>query len=247
MRIGMWVCGLVLIASPAISQESLTDRPAIVVIGRGQAEQVPDTFRVSADIEGRGSTQVEALSSLAEAQQSVTEALEGAEGLDTTTVTSSNPNVTAQYDADCVSQRSGDRQNCPITGYMARMLIQLQGSPIARAGDVVSLASERGAVNARLDTAFLSSDRDLHLQARRAAFEDARAQAEALAEASGRRLGPILRIQDPAASGPPAPPPPPAPEIVATGSRVVRPSVPLVYAPPPVRVDSRLTVVFELQ
>lgn len=82
MRIGMWVCGLVLIASPAISQESLTDRPAIVVTGRGQAEQVPDTFRVSADIEGRGSTQVEALSSLAEAQQSVTQALEGAEGLD---------------------------------------------------------------------------------------------------------------------------------------------------------------------
>lgn len=247
MRIGVWVCGLVLIASPAVAQDSLTDRPAIVVIGRGQAEQAPDIFRVSADIEGRGPTQVEALRGLAEAQQAVTQALEGAEGLDNTTVTSSNPNVMAQYDAECVSQRSGDRQNCPITGYMARMLIHLQGSPIARAGDVVSLASERGAVNARLDTAFLSSDRDLHLQARRAAFEDARAQAEALAEASGRTLGPILRIQDPTASAPPSPPPPPRPDnVVATGSRI-RPSVPLVYAPPPVRVESRLTVVFELQ
>lgn len=246
----VWLVGLLALgAAPALSQDRLTDRPAIVVIGRGQAEAPPDRFRIQADVEGRGRTQVEALRGLSDLHQALARDVGRLDGLEHSRVTSSNPNVSPVFDPACATERNYDRQNCPVSGYVARMGVTLEGGPADRAGAAVSLAAERGALNTRLEATFLSSDRDLNAQARQAAFADARRQAGALAEVSGQRLGRILRIQEPQSSSPspPPPPPPPArPEVVVTGARI-QPSVPLDFTPPPVRANAALTVVFEIE
>jgi uncharacterized protein YggE len=59
-------------------------------------------------------------------------------------------------------------------------------------------------VDARVDGPWwrIRTDNPAHLEARRRAARDARAKAEALAEAVGARLGPIDRIAEPGSEGP---------------------------------------------
>lgn len=237
---------ILLTATPVLAQDRLSDRPSIIVVGEGEAEQAPDTFRVMADVEGRGATQVDALRHLAGTLDRLGADLQRLEGLQTARLSTGLPQVEPTHAADCNSQRyGGDQDNCPVTGYRAAMSVTLEGAPIARAGDAVSLAAERGARNARLESVYLASDRGLQAEANQAAFADARRQADALAQASGQRVVRILRIQDPGARNYESSATQ-IDEVVVTGSRI-RPSVSLNVAPPPVHVTSRLTVVFEIE
>ncbi len=236
----------VLTATPALAQQEITSRPSIVVVGEGRAERAPDTFRVTADVEGRGATQVDAVRALSEARERVGEGLERLAGLERARVTTGSPQVEPTHDPECGRERYNDSANCPITGYRAAMNLTLEGAPVERAGDAVSLAAERGARNARLEAAILADDRELQAEANAAAFADARRQADALAQASGQRIVRVLRVQDPGARSFGAAGIDAVQEVVVTGSRV-RPSVPLNVAPPPARIDARLTVVFEIE
>lgn len=237
---------ILLAATPVLAQDRLSDRPSIIVVGEGEAEQAPDTFRVMAEVEGRGATQVDALRQLAGTQDRLSADIQRLEGLQTARFSTGLPQVEPTHAADCPGQRyGGDQDNCPVTGYRAAMSVTLEGAPVARAGDAVSLAAERGALNARLESVYLASDRGLQSQANQAAFADARRQADALAQASGQRVVRLLRIQDPGARSYGSPTTQ-IDEVVVTGSRI-RPSVSLNVAPPPVRVTARLTVVFEIE
>ncbi|HZV84580.1 MAG TPA: SIMPL domain-containing protein [Brevundimonas sp.] len=124
------------------------------------------------------------------------------------------------------------------------MAFQFKGSPAASAGDAVSLAAEMGARNVSTTGADVEDETALRAEASRLAFADARMQADTLAQASGRRIIRVLRVQDANArltditSGE-------AGEIVVTGSRL-RPSVAVPVDQPPIEVESRLTVVFEI-
>lgn len=237
---------ILLMATPVLAQDDVLSRPSIIVVGEGEAEQTPDTFRVVAEVEGRGETQVDALRQLAGTQDRLSADIQRLEGLQAARLSTGLPQVEPTYAPDCPGDRSGGgRDSCPVTGYRAAMSISLEGAPIARGGDAVSLAAERGARNARLESFYLASKRDLQSRANQAAFADARRQADALAQASGQRVVRILRIQDPGARVQ-ASPIAQIDEVVVTGSRV-QPSVSLRVAPPPVRVTSRLTVVFEIE
>ena len=152
------------------------------------------------------------------------------------------------YDSACGGGRyDREESDCPVIAYRAQMEINLEASPISRAGDAVSLAAELGAVNAGITGFKLSDTAALRQEADSAAFADARRQADILAAASGQRIVRVLRLQDPDAraiqvnrdeSS--------VDEIVVTGARV-RPRVQLNVAPPPVREESRLTVFFEIE
>lgn len=239
-------CAAALTATPALAQQEITSRPSIVVVGEGSAERAPDTFRVTADVEGRGATQVEAVRALSEARERVGEGLERLAGLERARVATGSPQVQPTHDPDCGRERYGDTENCPITGYRAAMNLTLEGAPVERAGDAVSLAAERGARNARLDSTTLADDRALQAEANAAAFADARRQADALAQASGQRIVRVLRVQDPGARPFGVAGIESVQDIVVTGSRI-QASVPLNVAPPPARIDARLTVVFEIE
>lgn len=235
-----------LAAGPAVSAQEAVDttRPVIVVQGRGVAERAPDAFFIGGDIRGEGRDSVEALRALTAVQGRITEGLSDMEGLTGGTIRTDSVSVEPVFAADCRPDRR-DNDACPVSGYAARMRFQFKGSPAASAGNAVSLAAEMGARNVSTTGAELEDETALRAEASRLAFADAQRQADTLAQASGRRIVRVLRVQDSNArladfkSGEVG-------EIVVTGSRV-RATVAVPVDQPPIEVESRLTVVFEIE
>lgn len=237
-------------ALPAAAQESFANRPSIIVTGSGEVEAQPDQFKVNVTVEGRGATQVEALGALSSAQAQMIETLPRLRGLRDGLVTTGEISVEPNHEPGCgITGYDRDTTDCPVIGYSVASALIFTGSPAERAGDAISLASELGAVRARLDEYALADMRTLQDAANRAAFADAERQARMLAEASGRRIVRILRIQDPSSRvvdvlaqevsefG----------EVVVTGSRIRSAAVSIDVAPRPVSATARVTVVFEIQ
>lgn len=233
------------LALPAGAQESFADRPTIVVTGNGRASAQPDTFKVDANVRGRGATQQEALRALAAAQGRLIESWPRLEGLTRGRVTTGAISLDTAHDPNCEQNARRDEE-CPILGYFATSGLSLEGMPAERAGDAISLAAELGATAARLDDYSLSNPEALRAEANGAAFADARAQAERLSQASGLRLVRILRIQDPTAPRPGSGEAAEIGEIVVTGSRIRSP-VSIAVAPEPVETTARVFVVFEIE
>lgn len=243
LTITMFLAGLV--SAPAVSAQEAgeTTRPVIVVQGRGVAERAPDAFFIGGDIRGEGRDSVEALRALTAAQARITEGLSDMEGLTGGTLRTEGVSVEPQFAADCRPDRR-DSDACPVSGYSARMRFQFKGSPASSAGNAVSLAAEMGARNVSTTGAEVEDETALRAEASRLAFADAQRQADTLAQASGRRIVRVLRVQDSNArvaelkSGEIG-------EIVVTGSRI-RPTVAVAVDQPPIEIESRLTVVFEI-
>lgn len=234
------------LALPAAAQDSLADRPTIIVTGNGRASAQPDTFSVDAGVRGRGATQQEALRALSAAQGRLIEAWPRLEGLQRGKVTTGAIALGTLHDPACEQDARRD-ESCPIRAYFATSALTLEGVPAERAGDAISLASELGATTAGLDHYSLSNPAELRAQADRAAFADARLQAERLSQASGRRLVRILRIQDPSAPryGESVGEATGIDEVVVTGNRI-RQAVTIAVAPEPLETTARVIVVFEI-
>lgn len=234
------------LAGPAAAQNVSENRSTIVVTGTGRAERDPDRFRVVAEVEGQGRTRVEALEALAQAQARVSLGLTSLEGLTTAELTTDDTQVGPVRDPDCDSDYES---RCAITGYRVTTKLTLEGSPVARAGDAVSLAAERGAESVSLASTFLSTDAELRTEASRAAFDDARRQGDLLAQASGQRIVRITRIQTQGAGDTYLD------ELVATvpigrditSVNLLAPTVRLDVAPEPVVVTTRVNVTFEVE
>jgi uncharacterized protein YggE len=235
------------LTTPALAQDRAPDRPSITVIGEGRVETPPDSFRIIAALEGRGADQVSAVRALAAVQTRVAD-VEKLEGLRTARLTTGTPNITPTFDPQCDHADQRDADDCPIVGYVARMGLTLEAGPVDRAGDALSLASERGSHNARVESFYLADDGPKSLAAQRAAFADARRQADTLAAASNQRIVRVLRLQDTQAGNYRGAPVPGAQleEVVVTGARV-RPAVRLDVAPPPIRTEARVLVTFEIE
>ena len=238
------------LAGPAAAQvfapASLpADRPTITVVGSGSAEREPDTFSVKAVIEETGVDRDAALRAMDTTQTRLMQGLGDMQGLTAVRLETEACSVMPVRDPAC-EQPYGRESACPVIGYKATMPLLIVASPVARAGDAVSLASELGAASASLEAFSLSNNRDMTSEANRAAFADAEQQARALAEASGQRILRTLRVSDANARtygtyglvGPE--------QIAVTGGRE-RASVPITVAPPPVRVTSSISVVFEIE
>jgi uncharacterized protein YggE len=238
------VAAFAAMASPALCQDALPGRPVIVVSGSAEVSAPPDRFAIDVTISGRGDTQVAALRALATVQDRVVETLPNLDGVEDVRLTTDDVELEPVYDRSCGDRY--DENRCPVVGYTATMDIQFEAAPATKAGDALSLASELGATSVRLNAYSLSEIASLRQEADRAAYADARQQADGLAGASGSRVVRVIRIQD-------ASVPPEAfaeatevDEVVVTGSRV-RPAVSLVALPKPVVARSRLTVIFEIE
>lgn len=233
------------LAWPAAAQDVLTERPSIVVIGNGGAEAPPDKFAINIAVEGRGETRVDALRTFSEAQARLLEALPQMQGLTDVRMTTGDISVQPRHEPNCgVGEYDRDTSDCPVIGYSVTSDLTFRGSPAERAGDAISMASEIGASSATLNGYALTDIQALQDAANRAAFVDAERQAQMLAEASGRRIVRILRIQDPSAatrqSGS-------VDDVIVTGARRSLPTVSIAVAPEPVRTTARVTVVFEIE
>lgn len=240
-------CGvLILFAAPAGAQD-WPRRPATInVTGEGRVEAAPDRFSMTASVHGRGADQVEALRAMAEAQTRVTDGVTRLRGLTWSEFSTGTPGVQPVYDEACQSRGYGRQDGCDVTGYVATLSLNLRGAPAERAGDAVSIAAERGARDTRLTGYSLSDDSSLRRDAARAAFADARRQAQIIADASGQRIVRVAGVNLPREEVEMAYVPVPA--RPASGLMDFEsPTVALTVAPEPIRVDSSLAVEFEVE
>jgi uncharacterized protein len=242
------IAGLLLAAAPVAAQDEAPSRgPATIIVqGRGVAESPPDSFFIGGQLRGQGADRVAALQALSDNQTRVSDGLQSLDGLTGARMRTESVSVEPTYAPNCRAEgRDRDGAGCAIAGYAASIRFQFKGAPASSAGNAVSLAAELGAQNVSTTGTHLEDDQALRAEASRLAFVDAERQANALAEASGRRIIRILRVQDAQArvgdyqGGV-------VDDIVVTGSRI-RPTVAIPVDQPPVRIETRLNVAFEIE
>lgn len=240
-------CGVLALAGSAQAQEA--PKASIVVVGVGRVDAAPDTFSMTAEIEGRGSDQAEAVRQMVLVQTTVTDDISRLQGVTAAKVTTGLPAVTPVYPSSCSSQNR--TASCVPTGYVASLPITMEGMPAERGGDAVSLAAERGARNARLNGLSMSNVEDIRRHATREAFVDARRQAEDIAEASGQTIRRVLLVEEPNARSDPFYG---AGVDIDANSGFVRglysyaeAETPITLTPGPVTVRASLTVTFEIE
>ncbi len=165
-----------------------TQTPSIVTTsGHGTITAVPDEALVSAGVNSRAPTAAAALAQNSDAMQQVIAALKkaGGTGLQTQQVS--------------LYPQTDDRG--AVTGYVAQNTVSAKAK-IAGAGALVDAAVAAGANTVdgpNLDV----SDRDaLYRDALKQAVADARAKAQALADAGGFAVGPVFTVTEQGASAP---------------------------------------------
>lgn len=242
-------CGLAMLAGAAQAQDYPQyprERSTIIVTGRGEAESPPDSFALTAQVEARGSDQAEAVSNMVRVQTAVTEGVSRLQGLSRAKVTTGLPSIQPIMAEGCANR--GPANGCDVIGYVASISVAMEGMPAERGGDAVSAAGELGARNVRLTELILSDERALRQQAARDAFADASRQAEDIAQAAGQRVARVVTVQEPYSTDSPfyganAI----EPEGFVYGLYDFRARTPIGLSPEAVKVQSSLTVTFEME
>lgn len=240
-------CGVLMFAAPAMAQDWPRQPATINVTGEGRAQADPDRFAMTASVNGRGADQVEAIRNMTQAQAAVSQAVTRLHGLTWSEFSTGTPAVQPVYSQECQSRGYGGQDGCDAVGYVATMSLTLRGAPAERAGDAVSIAAERGARDARLTGYSLSDNSSLQRDAARAAFADARRQAEIIADASGQRIVRVASVNLPQVDPEMAYALPAAIYASDAAVDIESPSVAIVVSPEPISVQSQLSVQFEVE
>lgn len=161
--------------------DDTTQRDTVTVSGTGAVSAVPDRASITAGVETRGTSAQGALTANAKDMKQVIEALEAAGGKKLTTSTVSlNPSTTPD--------------GAP-NGYVATNTVTAE-FPLGSAGKAIDTAVAAGA-NTVYGPSFTNSDLDtLYKAALKAAVADAKSHADALAAATGRKVGGVMSITE---------------------------------------------------
>lgn len=248
------VTGLLLGAPSALLAQVIDPaKPTITVIGDGRAEAPADFAWLSFNVRGEGATSPEAVTALTTARRKLEasfKALPGKPVLEardgTLSIREVRPKACqANYGAPNLS--TGE---CAVIGSIATANVQVKVTPAKQVGDVASLAAQLGAAEVNVSSGGLVDNQPLEDKALRAAIVDAKRQAQLIAEASGRSLGSIVRIQDSQAAPVNAPPPPPPAPVYEAhediGVFANKLAAPLALTPPPITRTARVTVTYGL-
>lgn len=257
MRPVLLACLFSAASSLALAQtaESPTPAPMIMVIGNGRAEAPADFAWLNFNLRGEGATSPEAVTALTTSRGKLEASLKALPGRPTLDVRAGTLSIREVRPKACVANYATPNLStgeCAVIGSVATVGFQVKVTPAKQVGDVASLAAQLGASDVNLNGGGLADDQALEDKAMREAIADAQRQARLIGESSGRRLGPILRIQDSQANAInsfPAPPPPPPPQYEAReefafpAARLV---APLSMTPPPIVRNARVTVTYSL-
>lgn len=160
----------------------------VSVTGNGSASGTPDTALISAGVESTAATAKGALAANAAEMNKVIAALRAAGG----------KNVTTQY----VSLSPRTSQQGQPNGFVATNSVSATTS-LDRAGALIDAAVDAGANTVSGPALTNSGAKALYNRALRAAVVDARDHAQALAAATGRRVGRVVSVSESGSS--PAP------------------------------------------
>ena len=241
----------ILIAVSSSAEAQTPSSSQILVSASGTAKTPPDMVTVGFTLRGEGVTSDEATSKLRDSAKAMSASIAGllqkAEEYH-----SSALSIAQVRSKDCDANSYGPQRlstgPCAIIGYIASLPVTIETSRVADAGTLVGLIGRLGGIDANLRAFWLRDDTVARRRAMQAALTSAQMQARLIAEGSGSRLGPLLRVQDadyrevalemPAvvqsAAEPAAPPPPPAP----------RAPVRIDLAPEPIQTTVRLMAAY---
>lgn len=203
----------------------------------GVDRTTPDIARISFTARGEGQSADEATA----AASSALKAIEGALGqlrgarhsMSVGNVTMGQVRDKACNDSTYPPRPQLSTGACAIVGRVAEVRATLRLSPAASAGTAAGVIARAGGLNASVETFELSNPAAARKRALASALAQAKEEAEAVAQASGVRLGKVLAINnDSNRAGddiivtahrmpePPPPPPPPPVEIGMTPSQI---------------------------
>lgn len=192
MRLAALAPAALAVALAAAASAFAADAPRqITVTGSAEATAVPDLATITAGVETRAETAVDALARNAEAMAGVLAALD-AGGVERRDVQTSQLSISPVYEP----YRQDSPESQKVTGYEAANMVTIRVRDVARLGETVDAVTKGGA-NRIHGIGFDVSDPRAALDtAREEAVADARARAELFARAAGVTLGPVLRIEE---------------------------------------------------
>ena len=163
--------------------------PTLTVTGEGRATAIPDMARFSTGVVSDGKTAREALDANSTAVANMITALKGA-GIEARDIATSGFSVQPQY----APPKKDSTEPPRVTGYQVQNTVSVRLRDLARLGDLLDKMVTSGA-NQIGGIAFdIAEPAKLEDKARVAAVEDARHQAELIAQASGVRLVRIVTV-----------------------------------------------------
>lgn len=245
-------------AAPAYAQMTPPpERPMIIVTGTGKASKPAEFGLLGFTVTGEGKTPAEALKAMNAMREKIEANLRGQKELKVTELTADHLNVQDTRSPECGRPRPvvpamANTGDCAIIGAVASTMLQARLQPPTKLGDAASLVAQLGGKAPRPNGTGLVNRRALDAEATKAAVADARREAEALAEAAGVKLGPILRIQDGDSrfdvrdlmvSGAGVPPPPPL-GLPPVMERVESPTALTIRD---IEANARVTVIFAIE
>ncbi len=209
------------------------DPPRIVVEGYGEAEMPADVVSIGYNVLGEGKTSDDAVRDLVAKTARIGGRLQAIDP-DIAPETK-NMTITGVRGTTCGRSTSGDDDDavklsigsCAIAGYVAEQSFTFDSKRVKDAGTLVGIAGQAGATKPAIRNFAVSDEKPLKRRAVADAYANARAKAQAVAEASGTKLGPIISASLDRAYGDDDD------AIVVTGSRITRPDL---EAPTPVTV-----------
>lgn len=237
-------------AAPTSSQDGAHVR----VLGIGTVKTLPDVASIGFTLRGEGDTAEAAAKALIARKAALNGGI-GQIGEVKILEISGKLDIDAARSKECDggSEDFDDKTRlstgpCAIKGYVATMPITLKLTPPDKAGTMVTQVSRLGATNASIRSFDLAEGGASKQRAVAAAMADGRAQAVAIAAASGQHLGRLLTVEDELTrqadgsdeiivSAMRAPPPP---------AQVMAPPLVIALAPEPIETVARLVLTFEL-
>ena len=161
--------------------------PVITISGSGEARVTPDRARLSIGVQTQAPTAADASARNARLQRAVTDTLR-ALGLAADQITTSGYNVYPEQTFDPQGRRSR------ITGYNVQNTVVVELRRIDQVGPALDAVLAKGANLVSSLQLYSSQAEAVQRRALQNAIARARADAEAMAEAAGGRLGELLEL-----------------------------------------------------
>ncbi|MXO59490.1 DUF541 domain-containing protein [Altererythrobacter salegens] len=234
-RLAIPLIALTALASPAAAAEIqiAVQNPVVELSASETVTSKPDIATVSSGVTTEAQTAVEAMRLNADAMDAVIKRIK-ALGIDADDIQTTGINLGARYDYDQQAQRQVFR------GYQASNRVSVTLRNVARAGEVLDALVAAGATDVGGPDFSLADDSAQRAQARKAAFDHAKAQATQYAVWSGYTGVQLLEVDESVSQTAPPPPFPPTVRMQAAEAKATP------VEPGLVTTQANLTVKFEM-
>ena len=182
--------------SPLLAQESVDDganqpQRTLSVSGSGTVSGRPDVAVVTLGVQTDAEEAAAALSQNSDQMQALVDALTGA-GIAEKNIQTQVVRLQPQYQ----QSDSGSGSTSELVGYRATNLVEVRVEELDTLGQILDAAVQAGGNTIENISFEISDSTDLVTQAREAAWNDALAKAQQLADLAGAELGPVMTISE---------------------------------------------------